>query len=142
MSTLSEAAAPHRLSGGLGPGAIVFMVVAAAAPLTVIAGTVPLGISAGNGAAYPASYLVCTVILLFFAVGFTAMSRRVPGAGAFYTYITHGLGRHVGLGAAFLALLTYTRCRAPCTATSARRSTSSSRGTADRRCPGTCGRSR
>ncbi|QRY85658.1 APC family permease [Tsukamurella tyrosinosolvens] len=108
MSTPSEAAAPHRLSGGLGPGAIVFMVVAAAAPLTVIAGTVPLGISAGNGAAYPASYLVCTVILLFFAVGFTAMSRRVPGAGAFYTYITHGLGRHVGLGAAFLALLTYT----------------------------------
>lgn len=84
------------------------MVVAAAAPLTVIAGTVPLGISAGNGAAYPASYLVCTAILLFFAVGFTAMSRRVPGAGAFYTYVTQGLGRHVGLGAAFLALLAYT----------------------------------
>ena len=96
---------PHRLAGRLGPAAIVFMVVAAAAPLTVVAGTFPIGIAAGNGAAYPASYLVCTAILILFAVGFTAMARHVPGAGAFYTYVGHGLGRHMGLGAAFLALL-------------------------------------
>jgi amino acid transporter len=99
---------PHRLAGKLGPAAIVFMVVAAAAPLTVVAGTVPLGVAAGNGAAYPASYLVCTVVLLLFAVGFTAMARHIPGAGAFYTYVANGLGRHTGLGAAFLALLSYT----------------------------------
>ena len=99
---------PNRLAGRLGPIAIVFMVVAAAAPLTVIAGTVPLGIAVGNGAAFPASYVVCTVVLLLFAVGFTAMARHIPGAGAFYTYITSGLGRHTGLGAAFLALLSYT----------------------------------
>jgi amino acid transporter len=98
----------HRLAGRLGPAAIVFMVVAAAAPLTVVAGTFPIGIAAGNGAAYPASYVVCTAVLLLFAVGFTAMTRHVPGAGAFYTYVTHGLGRHTGLGAAFLALLSYT----------------------------------
>jgi amino acid transporter len=98
----------NKLAGRLGPAAIVFMVVAAAAPLTVIAGTVPIGIAAGNGAAFPASYLVCTVVLLFFAVGFTAMAKHVAGAGAFYTYITQGLGRHTGLGAAFLALLSYT----------------------------------
>ncbi|MEZ0052226.1 amino acid transporter [Mycobacterium sp. MAA66] len=99
---------PNRLSGRLGPVAIVFMVVAAAAPLTVVAGTFPIGISAGNGAAYPASYLICTAVLLLFAVGFTAMARHIPGAGAFYTYIAHGFGRHAGLGAAFLALLSYT----------------------------------
>ncbi len=34
---------PHRLAGRLGPAAIVFMVVAAAAPLTVVAGTFPIG---------------------------------------------------------------------------------------------------
>lgn len=99
---------PHRLAGRLGPAAIVFMVVAAAAPLTVVAGTVPIGIAAGNGAAYPASYVVCTAVLLLFAVGFTAMARHIPGAGAFYTYIASGFGRHTGLGAAFLALLSYT----------------------------------
>ncbi len=98
----------RRLKGKLGPTAIVFMVVAAAAPLTVVAGTFPVGIAAGNGAAFPASYIICTAVLLLFAVGFTAMARRIRGAGAFYTYIAHGFGRHVGLGAAFLALLSYT----------------------------------
>ncbi|MGC0364739.1 amino acid transporter [Rhodococcus sp. 27YEA15] len=97
-----------KLTGSLGVGSIVFMVVAAAAPLTVISGTVPLGIAAGNGAAFPATYVVCTAILLLFAVGFTSMARHVPGAGAFYTYVERGLGRPVGLGTAFLALLSYT----------------------------------
>src|SRR5690349_21084585 len=104
----SAGAPPNRLTGRLGPVAIVFMVVAAAAPLTVVAGTFPIGISAGNGAGYPASYVVCTAVLLLFAVGFTAMARHITGAGAFYTYIAHGFGRHAGLGAAFLALLSYT----------------------------------
>jgi amino acid transporter len=100
-------AAPHRLSGRLGPGAIVFMVVAAAAPLTVIAGSVPIGISAGNGAGYPAMYVVGAVVLLFFAVGFTAMTRHVANAGAFYSYIGAGLGRGAGLGGALVALVSY-----------------------------------
>lgn len=105
---VSAGVGSHRLAGKLGPTAIVFMVVAAAAPLTVVAGTFPIGIAGGNGAAFPASYVVCTAVLLLFAVGFTAMSRHIRGAGAFYTYIGHGFGRHVGLGAAFLALLAYT----------------------------------
>ena len=106
--TTSAGPEHHKLAGKLGPTAIVFMVVAAAAPLTVVAGTFPIGIAAGNGAAFPASYIVCTAVLMLFAVGFTAMARHIRGAGAFYTYIAHGFGRHVGLGAAFLALLSYT----------------------------------
>ncbi|MGY1690401.1 APC family permease [Geodermatophilus sp. SYSU D01105] len=97
----------RSLSGSLGVGAIIFMVVAAAAPLTVIAGSVPIGIVAGNGAGYPASYAISAVILLFFAVGFVAMTPHVPQAGAFYSYVSRGLGRGTGLGAAMLALLTY-----------------------------------
>lgn len=97
----------HRLAGRLGVGAIVFMVVAAAAPLTVIAGTVPIGIAAGNGAAFPAMYVIAAVVLLFFAVGFTAMTRHVPNAGAFYSYVGTGLGRSAGLGTALVALVSY-----------------------------------
>lgn len=111
MATVSEPAAPapagHRLSGRLGVGAIVFMVVAAAAPLTVVAGTVPIGIAAGNGPGYPATYLVSAVVLAFFAVGFTAMTKHVPNAGAFYSYIGVGLGRGWGLGSALVALVSY-----------------------------------
>ncbi|MFC4944754.1 APC family permease [Pseudonocardia sp. GCM10023141] len=98
----------HTLSGSLGVGSIVFMVVAAAAPLTVIAGTVPLGIAIGNGAAFPATFALCAAVLMLFAVGFCAMSPHVPNAGAFYTYVERGLGRIAGLGTAFLALATYT----------------------------------
>ncbi|QHB99172.1 amino acid permease [Epidermidibacterium keratini] len=96
-----------RLSGNLGVGSIVFMVVAAAAPLTVIAGVVPAGIALGNGASFPATYIIATAVLLLFAVGFTAMSRHIKDAGAFYTYIARGLGRRSGVGGAFLALLSY-----------------------------------
>ena len=51
---------------------------------------------------------MCTAVLLLFAVGFTAMARhiRVPAPS---TPTSHtGFGRHIGLGAAFLALLSYT----------------------------------
>jgi amino acid transporter len=98
----------HTLSGSLGVGSIVFMVVAAAAPLTVIAGTVPLGIAIGNGAAFPATFALSAAVLLLFAVGFCAMTPHVPAAGAFYAYVERGLGRVPGMGTAFLALATYT----------------------------------
>jgi len=106
-STTEAPTANHRLSGRLGVGSIVFMVVAAAAPLTVVGGSVPIGITIGNGAGYPAMYAIGSIILFFFAVGFVAMTRYVPNAGAFYTYIGAGLGRLHGLGGSFLALLTY-----------------------------------
>lgn len=98
---------PERLRGSLGVGSIVFMVVAAAAPLTVVAGTVPIGIAVGNGGGFPTTYVICCAVLMLFAVGFTTMTRHVPRAGGFYSYIALGLGRSPGLGAAFLALLSY-----------------------------------
>lgn len=97
----------HRLNGSLGVPSIVFMVVAAAAPLTVIAGVVPIGFLVGNGPGFPAMFAVSAVILLFFAVGFTAMMPFVPKAGAFFAYVAAGLGRKWGLSAAYLALLCY-----------------------------------
>ncbi|MGH3450862.1 MAG: APC family permease [Haloechinothrix sp.] len=102
----------RTLTGSLGVGSIVFMVVAAAAPLTVVAGAVPLGVALGTGAAFPATFLLCAAVLVPFAVGFCAMTRHVPQAGAFYAYIHRGLGSAPGLGAAFLALVTYTAVQA------------------------------
>ena len=116
MATLTEptsttstpdASDGSRLTGRLGPWSIVFMVMAAAGPLTAVAGTFPIGIAAGNGAAFPAAYIVCTVILLIFSFGFTAMTRHVTEGGAFASYIAKAMGRPTGTGAAFLALTTY-----------------------------------
>ncbi|MFJ2618361.1 APC family permease [Glutamicibacter sp. NPDC087344] len=96
-----------RLRGNLSVASIVFIVVAAASPLGVIGGPVPLGIASGNGAGFPFSFVIATLVLLLFSVGFTQMTRFVPTAGAFYAYIGTGLGKGLGLGAAFVALLAY-----------------------------------
>lgn len=95
------------LKGTLGVSSIVLMVVATAAPLTVMVANTPLIISMGNGAAAPFDALVATVIMLLFTVGFVSMSRHITNAGAFYAYIQKGLGRMVGLGSATLALVSY-----------------------------------
>ncbi|WP_438353149.1 APC family permease [Microbacterium sp. CJ88] len=103
-----EASAKRTLHGSLGVTAIVFMVVAAASPLTVVGGAAPLGILLGNGVGFPALYAISAVILLLFAVGLAAMTRHVPKPGAFFTYVGYGLGRSTGLAAAWIAMLAYT----------------------------------
>jgi len=104
-----EASAKKRvLTGSLGVTAIVFMVVAAASPLTVVGGAAPLGILLGNGVGFPALYAISAVVLLLFSVGLATMARHVPKPGAFFTYTGYGLGRSTGLAAAWIAMLTYT----------------------------------
>ncbi|WP_310961257.1 APC family permease [Nocardioides terrisoli] len=107
MSRTMVEESARKLHGSLGVPAIVFMVVAAAAPLTVIAGVVPIGFAFGNGAGFPAMFALVGVLLLLFSVGFTTMTRHVPKPGAFFTYIAHGLGRPAGLAAAYAAILCY-----------------------------------
>lgn len=103
----SSEAPTRRLRGSLGVAGIVFIVVAAASPLGVIGGPVPIGIAFGNGAGFPFTYVVATIVLLLFAVGFTAATPFVKSAGAFYAYVDKGLGRGPGIGAAFVALFSY-----------------------------------
>src|SRR6476661_988152 len=97
----------RQLRGNLGVASIVFLVVAAAAPLGVIGGVVPLGLASGNGAGFPATFIISTVILLLFAVGFTAMTPYVDEAGAFFSYVRQALGLPTGIGIAFVALVSY-----------------------------------
>ncbi|AZP22311.1 APC family permease [Streptomyces aquilus] len=91
----------------LGVLGILFFVLSAQAPLTGIAGAVPIAVAIGNGAGVPAAYLAAGIIVLLFSVGFVAMGRHVVDAGAFYTYIGKGLGRTTGSGSAGIALFAY-----------------------------------
>lgn len=99
--------APVKLEGKMGTWEIVLTVLAMSAPLGAVAGVLPLVISEGNGAGAPSTYAVMGVVLLLFAVGFTTMARNFPRTGAFYAYITGGLGKPIGLGAAYVAQLGY-----------------------------------
>ncbi|MGV9479697.1 APC family permease [Gordonia aichiensis] len=90
----------------LGAPSIAFMVIAAAAPLTVMAGVAPLALAIG-GVGAPVAYLAAGVAFAVFAVAFMAMTRATGGKGAFYSYITLGLGRVAGLASGFLAIVSY-----------------------------------
>ena len=96
----------------LGVSSIVFYIIAAASPLTVLIALFPIMAGVGNGVGVPGAFVVAAVVLMIFAVGYVAMSKHVTNAGAFYAYVTLGLGRIPGLGSAFLAVFAYTAIQA------------------------------
>ncbi|MBZ6083680.1 APC family permease [Streptomyces olivaceus] len=98
--------------GAIGVTGILFFVLSAQAPLTGIAGTLPVPLGLGNGGGAPAAYLLVGVMIGLFAVGFIAMSRHVTDAGAFYAYVSRGLGRPLGVGASQVAVLCYSATQA------------------------------
>ncbi|WP_213878926.1 APC family permease [Pseudomonas sp. dw_358] len=94
------------LEGDMGLFRLMGAVMAFAAPLVTVAGYISIVVLFG-GVGAPAIYLAALVLVAIFAAGFTAMSRFLPNPGAYYSFITAGLGRVVGLGSALLAVLTY-----------------------------------
>lgn len=92
--------------GKLGVWGVIFLVISAAAPLTVVVSAAPLSFRlVGIGA--PGAMLYCGAVLILFALGFTAMSNHVPNARAFHAYALHGLGKGPGIGLAFVTVFAY-----------------------------------
>lgn len=91
----------------LGVPSVVFFVLSAAAPLMVVAGVVTTAYAQIQITGIPLAFAVIAVLLILFSVGYVAMSRYITNAGAFYTYVANGLGRPLGVGAAWMALLAY-----------------------------------
>ncbi|MDX6744797.1 APC family permease [Actinocorallia sp. A-T 12471] len=104
---MADSSGDGRLAAdAMGTRDLVFTVLAALAPLTLVVALAPLHFLKG-GAAVPGGYIVAGVVMALFAVGFMTMSRYVRNAGAFYAMIAKGLGKPLGSGAATLALLAY-----------------------------------
>ena len=49
-----------------------------------------------SGEATPLVYLLCLIAILIAASGIVEMARELPSAGAFYTYVSRGLGPRLG----------------------------------------------
>jgi amino acid transporter len=75
--------------------------------MTVIFGGATAGFATTGATGIPIAYVAVAIILGIWAIGYVAMARQMPNAGAIYTYITHGLGRILGVGAAFVAVPAY-----------------------------------
>jgi amino acid transporter len=107
MSDFTEIG-PNRLRrNSLGLVAVTFMVISAAAPLTGVAGAMPLAFLLGNGTGIPLTFILLTLLMLAFAAGYVAMSRHVINAGAFYAYAARGLGGSWGGAVSIIALVAY-----------------------------------
>ncbi|MEA2156327.1 MAG: hypothetical protein QOE11_2467 [Solirubrobacteraceae bacterium] len=116
MSTVAEPAAiltrpvaesDHELAqGALGLRQVLFCIVTGAAPLAAMLFNVPIAVL-GGGSGAPAAFLIATVVLTIFSVGYIEMSRRVTAVGGFYTFITRGLGPVAGLASGILIALCY-----------------------------------
>ncbi len=92
----------------LGVPAVLFFVLAGVAPLTVAAGVIPTAYQTTGLTGIPAAFLAIALILALFAVGYVAMTRWITNSGAFYAFVSQGLGRVAGVAAALVALLAYT----------------------------------
>ncbi len=101
----TETAKLHRRA--LGVPDLVFFIVAASAPLTAVAGGQAATYLVTGNQAVPFMFIPLGIMLGLFAVGYAAMSRHVTNAGAFYSYVSQGLGKVPGVGAAFVALIAY-----------------------------------
>ena len=105
---MDNATGANRLRrNSLGLLAVTFMVISAAAPLTGVAGAMPLAFLLGNGTGVPLTFILLTLVMLAFAAGYVAMSRHVTNAGAFYAYAARGIGGEVGGAVAITAVVAY-----------------------------------
>jgi amino acid transporter len=107
--------APPAAAGGstalakdrLGIPAVLYFILSAMAPMTVVAGVVTTMYAVTGLSAIGAAFVAVALVLAVFAVGYVAMARYITNAGALYAYISRGLGRPAGVGAALVAALAY-----------------------------------
>jgi amino acid transporter len=105
---VSERSDVHALrKGAIGLSGVLFISFAAMSPLTGQLGNVPLAIGLGNGIGAPAGFEIGIVMLVLFSVGYVKMMRSVPSSGGFYSFISHGLGRPLGMAAGWSSIFAY-----------------------------------
>ncbi len=102
---MSESA-PKKLSGNMGPIGLALMVLAFSAPLTTVSGYIPFALMFG-GVSSPILFVVVTIVLLFFSVGYVTLNNIVKRPGDFYAFVSFGIGKSTGLGSGILAAVSY-----------------------------------
>ena len=105
VSTMKNVEKLHAKAVGL--MGVLFLTVTGAAPISAMLFNVPIAVGYGNGLGAPASFLIATIILTIFSIGFAAMARKVTAVGGFYSFISHGLGRPLGMALGLGSVIAY-----------------------------------
>jgi len=98
---------PKLRKGAIGLGGVLFLTVTGSAPISAMLFNTPIVVGYGEGVGAPAAFLFATIVLVVFSIGYVAMTRKKTAAGGFYSYISHGLGREIGIGTGYAALVAY-----------------------------------
>lgn len=96
----------NQLSGQMGTFTLTMTVLAFTAPLVVVSGFAPFIIEAG-GIGAPVAFILTTILMLLFSMGFLTMVKHSTRPRNFYLFIREGLGKNMGLGAAFMSIVSY-----------------------------------
>src|SRR5262245_4511675 len=94
-------------SKAIGLIGVLFLTVTGAAPISAMLFNVPIAVGYGNGIGAPAAFLVATIVLTIFSVAYAAMARKVTAVGGFYSFISHGLGREMGMALGLGSVVAY-----------------------------------
>ena len=86
---------------------VLFLTVTGSAPIAAMLFNTPVAVGFGEGIGAPAAFLVATIVLLIFSIGYAAMARKVTAVGGFYSFISHGLGREIGMAMGFGSVFAY-----------------------------------
>jgi amino acid transporter len=105
--SVAEAGVDRLKPGAIGLMGVIFVAVTGAAPISAMLFNVPFATGFGTGLYTPAAFLFATIILTIFAIGYIAMARKIRATGGFYTFISHGLGRELGLATGITGALAY-----------------------------------
>src|SRR6266566_6217738 len=91
----------------VGLGGVLFLTVTGSAPISAMLFNTPIMVGFGQGVGAPAAFIFASIVLTVFSVGYVAMARKKTTAGGFYSYISHGLGREIGIGTGYGAVVAY-----------------------------------
>jgi amino acid transporter len=91
----------------VGLGGVLFLTVTGSAPISAMLFNTPIMVGYGQGVGAPAAFMFAAIVLVVFSVGYVAMARLKTSAGGFYSYISHGLGRELGIGTGYGAVVAY-----------------------------------
>lgn len=91
----------------IGTPGLLLSVLAATAPLMVVAGVIPTTFATMGVVGVPLLFVIVGAVLVLFSFGYAEMSRHVHNAGALYAYIARGLGGTAGAAASYVALFAY-----------------------------------
>src|SRR3712207_4729785 len=105
----ADAGVDRLKPNAVGLAGVIFVAVTGAAPISAMLFNVPFATGFGTGLYTPAAFLFATIILTIFSIGYVAMARKMRATGGFYTFISHGLGRELGVAAGLTRALSYAR---------------------------------